>query len=108
MLNHESQLVMVWVLESELNVSAPEHFQFREGINFVGQQFVALHHQLGERILADVKKQVGLVNEMEIHSRRRVVYFLGDPPHGDIFVAFLREQIPGRAEDLPLQGCFGT
>jgi hypothetical protein len=63
-----------------------------------------VRRQRREIRLHQLAQQRGLVGEMVINRRRRVLHALGDHPHGHRVIALDHEQLARRVEDLGPDG----
>src|SRR5260370_23376135 len=56
--------------------------------------------QSPERLLEDYLQQLGLILEVDVNRRRRVLDFVGNPPHGHVFIAIPNKQLARGIQDL--------
>src|SRR5258706_5779553 len=96
---HEHESVVVRVLEAEAAVAAAELADPLDRV--VGRELpLERGEQLREVVLAERVDEVVLVLEMVVDGGGGVLDRIRDPPHRDLLVAFGREQLTGRVEDL--------
>jgi hypothetical protein len=98
--HHEDGAIMVRILEAEIDIGEETALEAFDWISRLLQYASEMRGEPGKRLYTDLFEKLGFIFEVEIDGGGGIFDLVGNPTHGDIFVAFFNEKLTGSVEDF--------
>src|SRR5215831_13016128 len=98
--HHEGSPVLMWVFQPEFDIRNQSALQAFNGLSGLFHDLAELLDQPCKGFPAHLIEQFGLVFEIDVNGRGRILDSVGNASHGHVFVTVAHEQLARSVQDL--------